>query len=91
MKSKNYNADSICRCVGLGQFVDVTWITHGVTAMRVVCKPSFHQESLAGNAAMVEELLKHGADRSLRTRAGDSAQDLAARMKWDGIVALLAA
>lgn len=48
-----------------------------------------HFESLAGNAVMVEMLLQHGADRSLRTRDGDAAIDLAKLMRWDKIVALL--
>lgn len=50
-----------------------------------------HNESLAGNSLVVDILLKHGADRSLRTRDGDLAIDLARRMRWEKVIGLLSA
>lgn len=47
------------------------------------------REALAGNYQPVSLLLKHGADPSLRTPAGQSALDLARQMQWPRIVQLL--
>src|SRR5580698_449531 len=44
MNPKDYTADSICRAVGLGQFIDCTWSKTETAAIRIVGKPSFHPE-----------------------------------------------
>jgi uncharacterized protein YegJ (DUF2314 family) len=53
----------------------------GVTAL--------HREACAGNAVLVELLLRRGADRDARTPEGDTALDLARRMGWPRIVEML--
>lgn len=53
----------------------------GVTAL--------HREACAGNAALVEQLLRRGVERGGRTPAGDTALDLAERMGWPRIVEML--
>ncbi|HEX5222855.1 MAG TPA: DUF2314 domain-containing protein [Verrucomicrobiae bacterium] len=49
-----------------------------------------HHQSLAGNALVVEALLKRGADRTLETNDGDLAIDLARLLGWKRVVSLLA-
>ena len=48
-----------------------------------------HHESLAGNGLLVQILLQRGADRTARTTEGDLPVDLARRMGWARIVAML--
>lgn len=50
---------------------------------------ALHKEACAGNAALVELLLRRGADRDVRTPEGDTALDLAERLGWTRIVDLL--
>jgi uncharacterized protein YegJ (DUF2314 family) len=49
-----------------------------------------HRESLAGNAPVVEILLKAGADPNARTKAGATPMSLARSLGWDKVVALMA-
>lgn len=48
-----------------------------------------HHEALAGNGLVVQMLLERGADRRARTADGDLPVELARRMGWMKIVALL--
>lgn len=50
---------------------------------------SLHQLALAGSEACVRVLLNAGADSSAKTKAGLTARDLAERMEWPRVVALL--
>jgi len=57
MNLKDYNADSICQAVGLGQFVDLTWSSSETAAIRAVLTPSFHPEvviTLTKNKSQVQ-------------------------------------
>ena len=47
------------------------------------------REALAGNGAMVQGLLAHGAQRGLRNPLGDTALDLATRLGWPHVIELL--
>ena len=44
MTLEDYNADAICRSVGLNQFVDDTWTGTETAVIRVVYQPSFNPE-----------------------------------------------
>ena len=44
MTFEDYNADNICRSVGLNQFIDDTWTGAETGVIRVVYQPSFHPE-----------------------------------------------
>ncbi|AMA46496.1 DUF2314 domain-containing protein [Pseudomonas alabamensis] len=48
-----------------------------------------HREALAGNAPMVSALLRHGADASARTAAGQTPLQLAEQAGWPRVVRLL--
>jgi uncharacterized protein YegJ (DUF2314 family) len=46
-------------------------------------------ESLAGNLAQVQLLIKYGADKRIKNVHGQTAQDLAKMFNWSGILAIL--
>lgn len=48
-----------------------------------------HRDALAGNATIVKILLKHGADKNLKTPDGDTALDLARIFGWKNVIKLL--
>ncbi|GAA3935672.1 YegJ family protein [Litoribacillus peritrichatus] len=48
-----------------------------------------HQEALAGNSTSVKVLLDHGADKTLKTQTGETPLDLAKKLNWDHVVAVL--
>tara|TARA_R110002095_G_scaffold215691_3_gene210622 strand:+ start:22201 stop:23010 length:810 start_codon:yes stop_codon:yes gene_type:complete len=48
-----------------------------------------HRDALAGNATIVKILLKHGADKNLKTPDGDTALDLARIFGWKHVMKLL--
>ncbi len=49
-----------------------------------------HHMALGGNLSPVRVLLDAGADPTLKTPAGDTAADLASRLGWEDVAALLA-
>jgi hypothetical protein len=44
MNYEDYNADSICRSLGLSSFIDSRWSGEKSSALRIVLKPSFDPE-----------------------------------------------
>jgi uncharacterized protein YegJ (DUF2314 family) len=48
-----------------------------------------HFEALAGNLAQTKILLKHGADRDMKDRNGNTPSQLAQILKWNNIVEVL--
>lgn len=48
-----------------------------------------HTEAIAGNAALVELLLAHGADRRAQTDEGHTAADFARHLQWHNVLAAL--
>ena len=50
---------------------------------------TLHSEALAGNLTSVVILLEHGADKTLRTKSGKTALDLARSLNWDHVVDVL--
>lgn len=50
-----------------------------------------HREALAGNAPIVKALLEFGVDRNARTNDGKTALQLAQKMGWENVTAVLTA
>ena len=48
-----------------------------------------HREALAGNANIVATLLRHGARKDRKTTSGQSARDLAMKMRWRKVIEVL--
>ncbi len=48
-----------------------------------------HYEAVAGNAPIIEALLSLGVDTEAKTLRGDTAMDLAKKLRWDRVVKLL--
>lgn len=48
-----------------------------------------HNEAVAGNAPIIEALLKKGADKNAKTKRGDTALDLAKKLGWKRAIQLL--
>ena len=46
MNYEDYNSDSICRSIGLKQFIDEVWPANHTETIRVVFKPAFHPEAV---------------------------------------------
>jgi hypothetical protein len=44
MNLSDYNGSTICRVLGLPELCDPAWAKDGISAMRVILKPSFHPE-----------------------------------------------
>ncbi|MCK0203181.1 DUF2314 domain-containing protein [Ornithobacterium rhinotracheale] len=48
-----------------------------------------HREALAGNATVVEVLLKAGANKTIKNKAGQTPLDFAKKFNWEGVIQLL--
>lgn len=48
-----------------------------------------HREAVAGNKTCVDVLLQLGADRTVTTKGGHTALDLARKMEWDHLLGIL--
>lgn len=54
---------------------------HGLTLL--------HKEAIAGNLTSIEVLLSVGADKSIKSKTGETALDFAQKMNWEHIIPIL--
>lgn len=60
-----------------------------LTSMDEIGYTMLHNEAVAGNAPIIEALLKAGADKNAKTKRGDTALDIAEKLDWKRAIQLL--